>query len=153
MTTPGHPDDRGILEPDVGPTSLSGHPIIAGQRPDPLPSERLAGSGVAAWIIEPAALDHLPVLTERPHATTPSQQRTPREPAELPAERRWRPDGGTWPQEGITLTYGELRRLIALHLAQCAATMPRDRPWLFAEAAAKAMADGETPLRLREVLE
>lgn len=144
-------DDAGITLPP------GGRPLLAGQRPDPLPSERLAGSGVAAWIIEPAALDHLPVLTEMPHAATPAQLQPwpepPRQPDELPQERRWRPDGGTWPQEGITLTYGELRRLIALHLAQLAATMPRHQPWLAAEAAAKAMGDGETPLRLREVLE
>lgn len=133
-----------------------------------LPSERLEGSGVAAWIIEPAALDHLPVLTEVPNTLTPDQIRAAheavedravaravegRQPAELPQERRWRPTGGTWPEDGITLTYGELRRLIALHLAQCAHMMPRDKPWVWAENQAKAMSDGETPLRLREVLE
>jgi hypothetical protein len=63
------------------------------------------------------------------------------------------PAANAWPDDALTLSYIELRRLIALHLAQLAATMPRDRPWLFAEAAARAMAEGETPLRLREVLE
>jgi hypothetical protein len=139
-------------------------PIVAGQPRDLLPSERLDGSGVAAWVLRPDDLDALPVLTEVPSvaplAREPIDARTlgrladlPREPDELPQERRYRPSEGIWPEDGITLTYGELRRLIALHLAQLAATMPRHQPWLAAEAAAKAMGDGETPLRLREVLE
>ncbi len=157
MTGPGHPDDHGIPEPTLGP-------IVAGQPRELLPSERLDGSGVAAWVLRPDDLDALPVLTEVPTALTPDQIRmarhlpgtltgTPHEPGELPQERRWRPDGGTWPEEGVTLSYGELRRLIALHLAQCAHMMPRHQPWVYAENQAKAMADGETPLRLREVIE
>lgn len=76
-----------------------------------------------------------------------------RQPAQPAGDGRYRPAGDSWPQEGITLTYGELRRLLALHLAQLAHTMGRTAPWRDAEAAAAAMADGETPLRLAEVLD
>lgn len=122
---------------------MSGMPITAGDPPDPLPSERLSGSGVAAWVLRPEDLDRLPVLSAEPPAPRP----------EMPQDSRYRPSGGTWPEDGITLSYRELRCLIALHLAQAAATMPRERPWLWAEGQARAMEDGETPLRLREVLE
>jgi hypothetical protein len=125
--------------------------------PTPLPSEALAGQGVAGFVLRPTDLDALPVLTEvpdtRPGWQPPTLAEGPREPHEQPQERRHRPDGGIWPEDGITLTYGELRRLVALHLAQCAHMLPRHQPWVYAENQAKAMADGETPLRLSEVIE
>jgi hypothetical protein len=74
-------------------------------------------------------------------------------PPSAPLDPYRTPDGDTGPDAPLTLTYRELRRLIALHLAQLAATLPRDRPWLYAEQTAKAMSDGEMPLRLRDVLE
>ena len=138
--------------------------------PVPLPSEVLGsvdgGRGVAGFVLRPTDLDHLAFLTEVPDRLQPAQPREPidartlgrladlpRQPAQSLQDSRLRPHGGEWPEDGITLTYGELRRLVALHLAQLAHTMPRDRPWLFAETQAQAMADGETPLRLSEVME
>ena len=133
------------------------HVIQAGEEGGPLlPSEALAGQGVAAFVLRRTDLDHLPVLTELPDVTPAGRDpyaEEARQPPELPADRRYRPGGGSWPEDGITLTYGELRRLIALHLAQLAHTMPRARPWEYADYQAQAMQDGETPLRLREVLE
>lgn len=55
--------------------------------------------------------------------------------------RRPRPDW--YPDDGVTLSYRELRQLLALHLARCAAD-----PDL-----ARAMRDGESPLHLVEVLD
>lgn len=132
--------------------------------PLPGPDHRLP-VGTAGWLLTPDDLDHLATFSkettkEEQMRGDPIDARTlgrladlPRQPAESPADGRYRPDGDSFPEDGITLSYGELRRLIALHLSQLAHTMPRHEPWLWAEGAARAMAEGETPLRLREVLE
>lgn len=62
------------------------------------------------------------------------------------------PGANAWPDDAILLTYGELRRLIAVHLTLCASTAPRDRPWVWMKARARAVQDGEAPLLLSEVL-
>jgi hypothetical protein len=143
--------------------------IHAADPAEPLPSELLEPSGVAAWVLRPVDLDRLGVLTAEPYQRPltvdgrdpdelelPTPGAAPDPTVDAPSDplAAYRPDPqGVWPDTHLTLSYGELRRLIALHLAQLAATMPRDRPWLYADARAKAMADGETPLRLREVME
>lgn len=58
-----------------------------------------------------------------------------------------------WPEDALTLTYGEMRQLIALHLDQLGHTLGRVAPWEDAHRAARAMRDGETPLRVSEVLD
>lgn len=63
-----------------------------------------------------------------------------------------RPDEGVWPDGGITLTWHELRLLIALHLDQLGYTLGRVAPWDDARRTAQAMRDGETPLRVSEVV-
>ncbi len=141
-------------------------PITAGQEPEPLLSERLHGSGVAAWVLRPEDLDRLGVLTTAPRVLTqdaqdpadvewprPGVQELPAPPLSASLDPYRTPDGDVGPDAPLTLSYRELRRLIALHLAQVAHTMPRERGWLYAEQTARAMADGESPLRLREVLE
>lgn len=149
------------------PDDLPPGALTAGQEPDPLPSELLHDSGVAAWVLRPEDLDRLGVLTTAPRVRTADG----RDPDELewptpgcapertgsrssdPLDPYRTPDGQVGPDTHVTLSYRELRRLIALHLAQVAATMPRERGWLYAEASARSMSDGEMPLRLREVLE
>lgn len=150
--------------------------INAGDPPDPLPSELLTGTGVGAWLIRPADLDRLPYLTSAPLPDDPERPAPgcahdptvddPPEVLRMPLSEvhRYRgpagdrddpyrtPDGDVGPHAPLTLTYRELRQLVALHLTECAATMPRERPWLYAQQRARAMADGETPLRLSEVL-
>lgn len=65
---------------------------------------------------------------------------------ELPADpRRPRPDW--YPEDAVTLTYRELRQLLALHVAAVADSIQS------AAGQARAMRDGETPLRLAEVLD
>lgn len=57
-----------------------------------------------------------------------------------------RPHLDHYPEDAILLTYREVRRLLALHLEACAdAAGPADM--------ARAMREGETPLRLAEVLD
>lgn len=58
---------------------------------------------------------------------------------------------GAWPDDAITLTYGEIRQLIALHLDRLGDSLGRISPWEDAHRAAAAMRDGETPLLIREV--
>lgn len=66
----------------------------------------------------------------------------PSEPGLRPvAEEPRRPRLDYFPADALLLTYPEVRRLLALHLEQCGA-----------DDAARAMRDGETPLRLSEVL-
>lgn len=66
----------------------------------------------------------------------------------------YRPDaGGVWPDSHLTLSYGELRALIALHLDLCWQGMPGAEPWAYVRARSAAMRDGETPLLVGEVLE
>lgn len=57
------------------------------------------------------------------------------------AEEPRRPRLDYFPADALLLTYPEVRRLLALHLEQCGA-----------DDAARAMREGETPLRLSEVL-
>ncbi len=106
----------------------------------------------AAWLLTPDALDRLPTLSADPRypMLSPGEGR---EPAQADADGRYRPSGDSWPEDGITLTYGELRRLIALHLDQAWQGMPHHQPWGWVRARATAMRDGETPLLLSEVLE
>lgn len=69
-----------------------------------------------------------------------------------PADARPVPGGNAWPDDAVLLTYGELRRLIALHLTYVGATLPRDRPWVWVAERARAVEDGEAPLLISEVL-
>jgi hypothetical protein len=87
------------------------------------------------------------VLGERVPADLPRGallDRVPHEPIDLrPVEedpRRPHPDA--WPDDAVLLTYGELRRLVALHLDRYHAD----------DGAARAMLDGDVPLRVSEVL-
>jgi hypothetical protein len=63
------------------------------------------------------------------------------------------PAANAWPDDAVTVTYAELRRLVALHLELCASTMPKDSPWDWMRMRARALRDGETPLLLAEVME
>jgi hypothetical protein len=72
----------------------------------------------------------------------------PKEPPDRP-----HPAANAWPDDAVTVTYAELRRLIALHLDLCSATMPADAPWDWMRMRAGAVRDGETPLLLSEVME
>jgi hypothetical protein len=63
------------------------------------------------------------------------------------------PAANAWPDDAVTVTYAELRRLVALHLELCSATMPRDKPWDWMRMRAGAVRDGETPLLLSEVMD
>jgi hypothetical protein len=73
------------------------------------------------------------------------------EPAD-PALNRPQPAANAWPDDAVLLTYGELRRLIALHLTLCASTMTQDRPWVWIKERARAVSEGEAPLLISEVL-
>jgi hypothetical protein len=159
-------------------------PVTAGGSPDPLPSELLEPSGVAAWVIRPADLDRLGVLTTAPRVLT-ADGRDPDEP-ELPAPGcahddtvdgpasppsgpqsnelpplhrldplgRYRPDSdGCWPEDAVTLTYTELRRLVALHLDLARQGMPNTNPWGWVKQRARATLDGEIPILVSEVLD
>lgn len=128
-------------------------PIRAGDPLPPLPSEVLesvdAGRGIRGWILRPEDLDRLPTLTTA--APTEEEEAASATSALLAA---YRPDaGGAWPEDRVTVSYAELRRLIALHLSTCAQTMPRERPWHFMALRARAMLDGEVPLLLSEVMD
>jgi hypothetical protein len=63
------------------------------------------------------------------------------------------PAANAWPDDAVTVTYAELRRLVALHLELCSATMPRDKPWDWMRMRAGAVRDGEAPLLLSEVMD
>lgn len=63
------------------------------------------------------------------------------------------PAANAWPDDHVTVSYAELRRLVALHLELCSATMPRDAPWDWMRMRAGSVRDGETPLLLSEVMD
>jgi hypothetical protein len=63
------------------------------------------------------------------------------------------PAANAWPDDAVTVTYGELRRLVALHLDLAWQGMPNAEPWLWIRHRAKAMRDGESPLLIAEVME
>lgn len=110
------------------------------------PAEESAPHG--GWIITPLDLDRLPRLRQLP----PGADRPTSPPSDPLAA--YRPDsGGAWPEDQLTLSWGELRRLVALHLEVCTRSMPRDRPWEFMALRATAMRDGEAPLLVSEVLD
>lgn len=149
QTGPGHPDDGGIPEPSIGPAvhpqggTLTGQAITAGRF-----TFQAAEEPPAAWILRPEDLDRLPTLRQMP---TEEEEAASATSALLAA---YRPDaGGAWPEDRVTVSYAELRRLIALHLSTCAQTMPRERPWHFMALRARAMLDGEVPLLLSEVMD
>lgn len=123
------------------------HSVHADDLPAVLPSQALAGQGVAGWIIRAEDLDRLPVLSALPPEDRPTSPPSDPLAAYRPA------DGGVWPEEHITLSWAELRRLVALHLEVCRQAMPRERPWDFMAMRATAMRDGEVPLLLSEVMD
>jgi hypothetical protein len=93
----------------------------------------------------------LPGTPEVPEPTVgPSSPSGVSSAAEPP---RPHPAANAWPDDAVTVTYAELRRLVALHLELCSATMPRDAPWDWMRMRAGAVRDGETPLLLSEVME
>lgn len=63
------------------------------------------------------------------------------------------PAANAWPDDAVTVTYGELRRLVALHLDLTWQGMPHTEPWAWVRARAGAIRDGEAPLLLAEVME
>lgn len=163
-------------------------PIRAGDPPTPLPSEVLGsvdgGRGIAAFVLRPADLDRLPLLTTYPpdpdgdvhascraiqagereqHAEAVRRLRRERDEARAevvrlgqefyrsPEQRTTpatiegdphRPHLDSWPDDAVLLRYRELRALVALHL---------DR--YCDEGSARAMREGDVPLRLAEVLD
>jgi hypothetical protein len=125
-------------------------PIQAGEEGGPpLPSEALNVSmgDLTGWILRPEDLDNLPTL----RATSPPEDAA--QPARDPLAA-YRPDsGGVWPDDRLTLSWAELRRLVALHLETCARSMPREKPWQFMAERTRAMRDGEVPLLVSEVLD
>lgn len=62
------------------------------------------------------------------------------------------PSANAWPDDAVLVTYGELRRLVALHLDLARQGMPRDRPWDWVAMRAEAVGSGEVPLLLSEIL-
>lgn len=62
------------------------------------------------------------------------------------------PAANAWPDDAVTVTYAELRRLVALHLDLCAQIAPKDRPWEWLRFRAAAIRDGEAPLLLVDVM-
>lgn len=86
-------------------------------------------------------------------AGSPAEPPTPAalpEPEEAP---RPHPAANAWPDDAVTVTYAELRRLIALHLELAARSMPGAEPWAWMKLRAGAVRDGEVPLLLSEVME
>jgi hypothetical protein len=81
------------------------------------------------------------VVTEA--ATSPQLDRRP---SVLDDDPR-RPRLDSWPDDAVTLTYHELRNLVALHLRAA------DSSVLTGSALARAVCDGEVPLRVSEVLD
>jgi hypothetical protein len=84
------------------------------------------------------------------------QDRIPDAPprgANLETPHRPHPAANAWPDDAVTLTYAELRRLVALHLDLARNQMPNTQPWGWVKERARAMRDGETPLLLSEVME
>jgi hypothetical protein len=73
---------------------MSADAITAGDPPDPLPSELLEPSGVAAWVIRPEDLDRLNVLTTSPR---------PLSDGYLPDAETWTPAGEQPPPEVLAL--------------------------------------------------
>jgi hypothetical protein len=67
--------------------------------------------------------------------------------------RRPHPGANAWPDDAVTVSYAELRQLVALHLDLLASNMGKVAPWEDARRSAGAMRDGETPLLLSEVLD
>lgn len=95
----------------------------------------------------------LPGLAPDPSLGEPADPAVgPSTPSGVSSAHRPAPAANAWPDDAVLLTYGELRRLIALHLTLCASTMPHDRPWGWMKARARAVEDGEAPLLLSEVL-
>lgn len=89
-------------------------------------------------------VDELQGAPALPSFPRPVDDRVPHEPIDLrPVEedpRRPHPDA--WPDDAVLLTYRELRRLVALHLDRYHAD----------DGAARAVLDGDVPLRVSEVL-
>jgi hypothetical protein len=72
----------------------------------------------------------LPGLAPDPSLGEPADPAVgPSTPSGVSSAHRPAPAANAWPDDAVLLTYGELRRLIALHLTLCASTMPHDRPW------------------------
>lgn len=105
---------------------------------DAIPGEPSRSEGAIDTAIR--LLDRLTIPT-----TIGAAPEEPRNPQESPA-------AGRSPYDSVTLLYGELRQLIALHLDQARLTMGRRAPWTDVERLAGAVRDGEAPLRLGEIL-
>jgi hypothetical protein len=63
------------------------------------------------------------------------------------------PASNAWPDNAVTVSYAELRKLVALHLDLARQAMPNTSPWAWIKHRAQAMRDGEAPLLLSEVLD
>jgi hypothetical protein len=71
----------------------------------------------------------LPGLPPTRPSGNPDPAVGPSTPSGVSSAHRPAPAANAWPDDAVLLTYGELRRLVALHLTLCASTMPHDRPW------------------------
>jgi hypothetical protein len=100
-----------------------------------------------SWLRPRTPRPGLPLVAPAPEPTV-----GPSTPSGVSSAHRPQPAANAWPDDSILLTYGELRRLVALHLTLCASTMPHDRPWDWMRMRAAAVADGEAPLLLSEIL-
>lgn len=111
---------------------------------------RLRNGPLALSRLRPEPEVPLPGLAPDPTVDKPVLIHGPR--TAIAQIRRPEPAANAWPDDAVLLTYGELRRLVALHLDLCASTMPHDRPWDWMRMRAGAVRDGEAPLLLSEVL-
>lgn len=107
----------------------------------------------------PLALSRLRQAPERP-LPGPAEPRCGVEGCRIPGEHRHLPlshrpllAANAWPDDALTLTYAELRRLVALHLDLARQGMPNTSPWAWVAERARAVRDGEVPLLVAEVLD
>lgn len=122
------------LRPPRGGYPSSGVPIrdedLPRPAPGPGPGSYARECGKPGCLIETPGHRHIGWGPTRPH-----------------------PAANAWPDDAVTVSYAELRRLVALHLDLARQGMPADRPWEWISQRAGAVRDGEAPLLLSEVME
>lgn len=118
------------VRPARGGYESSGEPITELPR---VPSGPAPGARPGPWQVEPDVSVRAPL---------------PPDPPERP-----HPAANAWPDDAVTVTYPELRRLVALHLDYVAHGMPHAEPWAWVRERAGTIRDGEAPLLLSEVME
>jgi hypothetical protein len=95
------------------------------------------------WLLTQTVLDSLTRISYSP---------LPEDDGPITASVDWDERPERSPLDGVTLTYGELRRLIALHVDCVGKMLTRHSPWEDAARYAEQMSSGELALRLRDVL-